>query len=99
MPTARKRSLEAVLNDSGARRRKGKLTIQQAATGEILVHHPMLSAPSLLDVIPEAVVSNHPEDLAYGPLLDEVPDLHTQREVPGPHGLHQEKVLLLRRLA
>jgi hypothetical protein len=59
----------------------------------------MLRAPSLLDIIPEAVVGNHPEDFANGTLLDEVTDLHTEREVPGPHGLHQEKVLVLRRLA
>lgn len=46
----------------------------------------------------KAVICAHSQNLANGASLDQVPDLNTQREIPCPHSLHEEQVLLPRRL-
>lgn len=54
----------------------------------------MLSAPSLLDIIGEARISDDAEDFTNLTLLDELAHLDTQREVASPHSLHEEEILL-----
>ena len=54
----------------------------------------MLRPPCLLDIIPEARIRHNTEHLADGAVADQVAHLHTEREVAGPHSLHEEEVLL-----
>jgi len=70
------------------------LTVQKTATGQIGVHHAVLSSPFLLDIIAEAGVGNSAKHFADLALLNELAHLDTDREVACPHSLHKEEVLL-----
>lgn len=75
------------------------LTVQKTTTGEIRVHHAVLRAPSLLNIIGEARVGDNAKDFPNLALLDELAHLDTQREIASPHSFHKEEVLLASRLA
>lgn len=59
----------------------------------------MLCTPGLLNIIPEAIIRRNTENLPNSPVLDQVSDLDTQREVSRPDSLHKKQVLLLGCLA
>jgi hypothetical protein len=54
----------------------------------------MFRAPSHLDVVAETCVGYGTQHLADLASFDQVPNLHAEREVAGPDGLHKEEVLL-----
>lgn len=83
----------------GRERGGESLTIQQTPSGQILIHHPMRRAPFVLDIIPEAIIRRDTEHLSQSPALDQVPHLHTKREISRPDSFHEKQVLLLSRLA
>lgn len=59
----------------------------------------MLSPPSLFNRIPKAVIRQHSQHFTNRALLNQLPHLHTEREVPRPHSLHQKQILALCRFA
>lgn len=58
----------------------------------------MCRAPFVLDIIPEAIIRRDTEHLPQSPGLDQVPHLHTKREISRPDSFHEKQVLLLSRL-
>ena len=75
-----------------------RLTVKQATTGEVHVHHSMLCSPLFFHILVEAQICDNTVDGAELSIFNHLRNVNTQWEIPRPDSLHQEQVLSLCRL-